>query len=85
MILNFGKYSGYDIRNVPRDYLEWLIERGKKDLAGYSAELERRDLAEAAQLSMAEQIVQTGYRTLAQKFHPDKGGCREVQRACCCE
>jgi hypothetical protein len=25
MKLKFGKFKGYDLRNVPRDYLEWML------------------------------------------------------------
>lgn len=74
MILQFGKYRDYDLRDVPRDYIEWLLGVRKKEVAEIAGELERRDLVEEAQQSMAELIVQTGYRQLSLRFHPDQGG-----------
>ena len=72
--LSFGKYAGVDLRDVPRDYVEWLISSRKKDLAEYEAELERRELVEAASVSMGERIIQAGFRALSKQFHPDSGG-----------
>ena len=74
MILTYGKYSGRDIRDVPRDYLEWLVESSRKTAEAISAELERRDLMEMADAGWAEKIIRTGFRALAMQHHPDKGG-----------
>ena len=72
--LGFGKYAGMDLRDVPQEYLEWLIQMRKKDLAEYQGELERRELVESASITMVERVVQEGFRSLAKKFHPDAGG-----------
>jgi hypothetical protein len=74
MTLSFGKYSGQDLRDVPRDYIEWLIDMRKKDLAEYEGELARREMVEQGSLTMVEQIAAAGYRAMALKMHPDKGG-----------
>lgn len=74
MVLNYGKYNGRDIREVPRDYLEWLLESSRKTAEAITAELERRDLLELADAGWAERIIRTGFRALAMQHHPDKGG-----------
>ena len=79
-VLSFGKYAGQDLRDVPEDYLQWLISMRKKDLAEYEAEVERRALVEEGTLTMVEKIVQAGFRALAQKFHPDRGGTAQEFR-----
>lgn len=63
-----------NIADIPRDYLEWLIDTRKKDIATYQGELDRRDVLEAGSLSMVEKLVSAGYRALALKAHPDQGG-----------
>jgi Putative quorum-sensing-regulated virulence factor len=74
MILSFGKYEGEDIRDVPREYLEWLADQARRNSKAYDAELERRDLLEQSNCSMVDRIVQVGFRELAKQLHPDQGG-----------
>ena len=74
MVLSYGKYRGTDIREVPRDYLEWLAESNRKTIAAIEAELERRQLMDLVDAGWAERIVRTGFRALAMQYHPDKGG-----------
>lgn len=64
MILNFGKYKGYSITDVPDDYLSWLITKLETDLIDYRAEAIRREAVKEAKLSWIERIVQAGFRTL---------------------
>lgn len=73
-VLSFGKYAGMDIKDVPRDYIEWLRDARKRDLLEYESELERRDLIEVSAQIMLERIVSEGFRSLAKKCHPDTGG-----------
>lgn len=80
MILQFGKYKGYDLHAIPDDYLEWLISTQEKTLASYTEERKRRQDLQEAQLSWAERLVQTGFRTLAMQYHPDHGGDSESMR-----
>lgn len=72
--LQFGKFAGMDIQDVPRDYLEWLIGTRRKDIDTYESEIARREMVETASLSLVEQIAQEGYRQLAKRAHPDTGG-----------
>ena len=80
MILQFGKYKGYDLQAIPDDYLEWLISTQEKTLTSYQEERKRRQDLQEAQLSYAERIVQVGFRTLAMQCHPDHGGNNESMR-----
>ena len=80
MILQFGKYKGYDLQAIPDDYLEWLISTQEKTLTSYQEERTRRQDLQEAQLSWAERLVQTGFRTLAMQCHPDHGGNNESMR-----
>lgn len=77
MILQFGKYKGRDVRDVPEDYLRWIIDHQQKTLNDYQAEIIRRQSLLDARLSWAERLVQAGYRSLALKYHPDRGGDNE--------
>jgi len=72
--LTFGKYSGQQLSSVPLDYVEWLADDAEKRLALWQAEIKRRETAEAATVPMSEALVEAGYKALAQKYHPDKGG-----------
>lgn len=74
MKIMFGKYKGYEMKDVPEDYIEWMIANSEKTISTYQAELDRRRLVEEGSLSMVEKIAQAGYRELAKKFHPDHGG-----------
>lgn len=72
--LSFGKHAGKDLQDVPEEYLQWLIQMRQKDLKEYQDELDRRALVEAGSLSMVEQIIREGFRSLSKKLHPDQGG-----------
>jgi len=80
MILQFGKHKGRDIRDVPEDYLRWIIQQQEKTLAEYHDELARRNALQDARLSWAERLVQAGFRALASQHHPDHGGDNESMR-----
>lgn len=73
----FGRFAGVELCDLPDDYLEWLGSLG--DLrdplrSAVAAEIARRYGPADTMLSMADDIVRTGYRTLAQRYHPDHGG-----------
>jgi hypothetical protein len=80
MILQFGKYKGYDLQQVPIDYLSWLTAQQQKTFEEYQAEITRRQSLQDAKLSMAERMIQAGFRTLASQYHPDHGGSNEAMR-----
>ena len=72
--LEFGKHRGLKWKDVPEEYIQWLIDTRKADLADYEGELERRKSLEEANLSMTERIVKAGWKKLSQELHPDHGG-----------
>lgn len=72
--LGFGKYGDLPLSEVPAEYLEWMIRNSQEKIDLCKTELARRELAEAANSSVIEQIVKAGYRDLAKKHHPDNGG-----------
>jgi len=74
MLLSFGKYKGQDLSSVPEDYIEWLVDKARNDVATYEGELERRILIREADETIAAQIVEAGFKVLAKKYHPDVGG-----------
>ena len=79
----FGRHRGRLLCELPSSYLHWVS--GLHDLSellrdGVAAEIRRRqDLAEgeapmAPMLAAAHEIISTGYRHLALRLHPDRGG-----------
>jgi len=80
MTMPFGKYKGCHLSELPDDYLEWLIGEfhPREPLLSY-LKMERQWRVPAP-ASMME-IVSVGYRTLAIKYHPDKGGSNEQMKS----
>src|SRR4029077_1717180 len=79
--LQFGKYAGTPLADVPADYLAWLIDRNQRDMDIYEKELQRREAVEEAELPMVARLVREGYTSLAKKLHPDHGGTADEFRA----
>lgn len=80
MKFTFGKHKGKDVKQVPREYIEWLIQTCENDLRQYKKEIERRDQEEEANMTMMDKIILSGFRALAKEAHPDKGGSNEQMR-----
>jgi hypothetical protein len=80
VILKFGKYEGWDLADVPDDYVDYMAQQKRKDLQLWAEEQQRRELMREAELSMIEKVIKVGYRTLAQQYHPDRGGDEETMR-----
>jgi hypothetical protein len=80
MKLQFGKYRGHDIQDIPEDYLKWIIQQQQQTLDEYRAELARRQVAQDARRPWAERMVQAGFRSLASQYHPDHGGDNDSMR-----
>ena len=89
MIIRFGKYEGYriDDQAVPTSYLLYVVENFSKTDALVLAALE--ELLNRIAMIAAERGIKINvqgaaeqqktaakrvYRTLATKYHPDKGG-----------
>lgn len=87
----FGKYKHQRIKDVPSSYLAWLCAQDwvREPLkTAIAEEYDRRCHARANDRSYqsllpvsvslaAENIIQTGYRQLSKKLHPDTGGTHE--------
>jgi hypothetical protein len=41
-VMEFGKYKGRSLREVPQSYLEWLITTYERHLKKWNAEIDRR-------------------------------------------
>ena len=74
MNLTFGKYKGWELSQVPDDYIEYMISSNEKSLRMFKDEKERRITQAEAKMPMMERLIQAGYRQLATQNHPDKGG-----------
>ena len=78
MILNFGKYRGRYLDEVPLSYLAWLFEslNGRPDIREAAlGEIRRRVLGyELDAEPLSTERVKRVYRTLAMEFHPDRNG-----------
>jgi hypothetical protein len=85
LILNFGKFKGWRVDEVPLSYLTWLFESltGKPELREAArAEIHRRVSGyelDTEPLNMER--VKRVYRTLAMEFHPDRGGSHMAMQA----
>lgn len=84
-VLSFGQYRGYEIRDVPEDYLVWWRASSQSNIDRVDAELDRRQKDcdyKAAQASgcpveiagFVAELINVGYKRSAQKYHPDVGG-----------
>jgi hypothetical protein len=76
---HWGKYKGFDIQDVPEEYLRSTVRWSEKNIQDCNAELDRRAAVEDAGKPWAERIVSVGYRELAKRFHPDLHEGTEAQ------
>jgi hypothetical protein len=96
MRLNFGKFAGLDLEEIPTNYLRWLYQSTRETNADIRREfLERGELLdnedddneEPAMSPIADrdplyrEMLDAGFKALAVKLHPDKqGGSTEAMR-----
>lgn len=95
VFMPFGKYRGTALTAVPTDYLQWLstLTNLRPPLAAaIKTELSHRmrqqqpppappPLNRCPNPDVAYDIVTTGLRHLARKYHPDAGGDHETMVA----
>lgn len=78
MFLNFGKYRGYDLSEIPLSYLAWIFETvdGKPELIEAARQEIRRRVSgyEPDPEPLDAERLRRVYRTLAIEHHPDHGG-----------
>jgi hypothetical protein len=93
----FGKHKGVELADLPNDYLAWLIDLDdlreplrsavNREYAFRSGGSAARGLDGLAiclaseQVPLARRVFDLGYRTLAQRLHPDHGGNPAQMRA----
>lgn len=80
MRMPFGKYRGFQVDDLPEDYLQWLIDNVDLREPLRSAVYETVGLEMSASLPAGNEIKQI-YRRLARKWHPDHGGSTEAMQA----
>jgi hypothetical protein len=88
MTFPFGRWRGYDMRDIPDDYLRWALGIAREPLRQIiDRELARRAAHEDEPSSWGTQsvppkelrpvmraIVRSGHRALSLQAHPDRGG-----------
>lgn len=84
LFLTFGKYKGVPLAQVPQQYLDWALR--EVELLPYLRHAIEQELANRAtghhgsQARQAHQRIDLGplikqwFSTLANRFHPDRGG-----------
>ena len=75
--IEFGKYAGWLVADVPDTYLEYMIKIYEEKVATYKAELANRQARTDANMSLAERMVTAGYLALAKEMHPYAGGTND--------
>ena len=90
MIMPFGKHLGEELGDLPDGYLEWLygLENLKPRLrGGVDEEYNKRFIEsenpylDSSSTALANQIIDTGFRSLAKQLHPDHGGDAEAMKS----
>lgn len=74
MIFKYGKHKGMSIKDVPDDYLDWMLRSGNEQIEAATKELTRRQMVMEANMGMIDRIIAAGYRTLSKQLHPDIPG-----------
>ena len=86
MRMPFGKWRGYDLSEIPLNYLQWLwgnadLRGGLLDAVCYEIQSRQEQIERRKDFSFAMPTakidagqIQKIYRNLAVKWHPDKGG-----------
>jgi hypothetical protein len=91
MRMKFGKFKGYEVSELPDNYLDWLStlsDLREPLLSAVASELlkrfgaqqdpqQTRLLLSGEVLDLADSVITAGYRKLCMEMHPDKQGDHE--------
>lgn len=85
MQLNFGKFKGYELDNVPTTYLAYLLEQDfvNDEIKAECVEVINYRYSEfdLSKKSIDKSIINNAFKRLVMKHHPDKGGNHQAMVA----
>jgi hypothetical protein len=85
MELNFGKFKGYEIEDVPTSYLAFLLDADfvNDEIKAECVEVinYRYSEFELSRKSIDKSIIDNVFKRLVMKHHPDKGGNHQAMVA----
>ena len=84
MKMSFGKYKGWPLDQVPKEYLFWALDNCKTLSPFLRQEIENTLRDEGTDMQPAAQlhgILRQWHREMVMKFHPDRGGNVEAMKA----
>lgn len=82
--LRWGKYKGYDIKDVPKTYLLWLYRNNLEVTEAIEKCLGTIDLENQVKSNYPNNLsdsISSLRRRLAKRYHPDSGGSNESMAA----
>ncbi|MBA2883060.1 hypothetical protein HNR65_003417 [Desulfosalsimonas propionicica] len=81
MKMPFGKYRGFEVDEIPEDYLRWLVKNVNLREPLRSSVFEALDEHPEREILPEQATIKTIYRRLSMKYHPDKGGDTAAMQA----
>lgn len=88
--MSFGKFKGVELDDLPESYFLWLcsLDNLRRPLREeVQREYERRYVSSGADSSSVAEVphlvpslIESGFRVLARKHHPDVGGTDQAMR-----
>lgn len=82
MFMNFGKYRGQHLSEIPLAYLAWIFENLTEKPELHEAarqEIRRRVSGDGPEVDpLDRERLRRVYRTLAIEHHPDHGGDNDI-------
>jgi len=84
----WGKHKGQELRDIPQDYLLWVLRKADKCDPYLKRAIEQRlgfvdppppppPTQTTTNGVTVEQIIRAWHRAMTKKYHPDRGGTHE--------